>query len=487
MVVPRTGQLIDWVVARPQLVLKILIATSFGLFASYSILRHFALWTGFFDLGLYSNSIWRTINGYDSWNNLVFPASQGHINHFSPILAPVALAYYLFPDPITLLVIQAIALSSTTIPLYYLCRQESTDRLLPLLTAGLYLTNVGLFGIVRFDFHVESFIPIFVVLLYYSHRITNPTLFYTSIVLLLATIEYSAVIGLGITLSLWIRQKRLDRRLIVLGIASATTLAVIVVSTLGVSTSAFGWPANWLSKHYVGNVTTTSGGYLQSPANLLANPISLLNAIGYDFGLKLVYLALILAPVWQATVRHFIRLLPALPWLIIVFVSSRLEFFSPYFQYSAFLIPFVSLAAIPYVKRLTRKRQLVLAMLSLTIFTSFLAVSPTLTATWPTPDPNLTAEVHSMAQTFPLNASILTQNDLFAQIPNRPYLAMKYDPSKPPDYILIDKNSGGYDWTSEREGYPLSVHQQIDQLFTQHSYLLLQSYHGLELYKLQST
>ncbi len=159
----------------PWLLLALFGIISFAIFTIYSFERYLAFQTNFFDLGLDTNSIWRTINGYDSWTSLILPSTPGHINHISPILGLVAFGYALVPDPRTLLLIQAAAVTLAVLPLYLLAFRETGNQFLSLIVSGLYLANPALHGIIRFDFHVESFIPLFVFLIYFTYPRQSPT------------------------------------------------------------------------------------------------------------------------------------------------------------------------------------------------------------------------------------------------------------------------------------------------------------------------
>src|SRR6266851_3184281 len=122
----------------------------------------------------HANSMWRTIHGYDSWPALILPSSPGHINHISPILGLVVLAYALVPDPRTLLVVQAGAIAFAAIPLYMIALRQTQRQFLSVTVAVLFLANPALHGIIRFDFHTESFIPLLVFLMYFAYPRRSP-------------------------------------------------------------------------------------------------------------------------------------------------------------------------------------------------------------------------------------------------------------------------------------------------------------------------
>jgi uncharacterized membrane protein len=472
----------------PWLPLAIIGFAAFTVFTAYSVGRYFAFQTNFFDLGLDSNAIWRTVNGYQSWSSLILPSTPGHINHISPILGLVALTYLMFPDPISLLVIQAAAVTLAVVPLYLIALRETRSGLVSLMVAGLYLLNPALHGIIRYDFHPEAFIPLFVFMVYYFYSVPRPGLFYLSVVLLLATIEYAAVLGVGIALSLWLTKKRLDKRIITILASSVFVFSVIIASTLGGAFEAFNWPSNWLAVQFFGPTSSQSSSYSQSISSFWSSPGILLTSVEYNIPAKLTYLLITMAPVWFAAVKYSIRMVPALPWMGIVLVSSRYSYSSIDFQYSVFLIPFIYLAAIPFISQLRKRRNVVLPMLALGLIVMLLysSISPIGPHQWPQPSP-LFATVASVSNAIPENATILTQSDLYPQLSNKAHVSINYSLPEPPQYILVNTQSSWYDWTNPSLGYPMSTREQVGRLTSQYTYSVIQMDMGLQLYELDIT
>jgi uncharacterized membrane protein len=472
---------------RPWIASVVLVSVAFLVFAAYSIERYLAFQTNFFDLGLDSNSIWRTVNGYSSWQSLMLPSTPGHINHISPILGAVALIYWIVPDPRTLLVLQSAVVAGAALPLYFLALRETRSPLASVLVAGLYLANPGLAGIVRYDFHPESFIPLFIFLVYYAYgRTGGGGPYYISTLLLLTTIEYSAVLGLGVGLSLWVVKKRLDKRILVILGSSTALLAIILLSTLGNAFHSINWPSNWLAVQFFGNSFSQNGSYTQALGATLTNPSSILTALQTDGSAKITYFLVVLAPFWFASLRYVSRMIPALPWLTIVLATSKFSFTSFDFQYTAFVVPFISLAAIPFLARVVRMRRIVLALLLIALYVTvaYSALSPMgPDHQWPQPNP-LAPTIASLNNMIPPNATILTQTDLFPQLSDRPYVTINYTSPDPPQYILVNTQSSWYNWTSPTLGYPASPSQQVAHFTSDYEYQLVFLDQGIRLYKL---
>jgi len=452
--------------------ITILTAVAFIIFSFYSIERYLTLQTNYFDLGLYASSIWRTIHGYSSLATLILPSTPGHIDHIAPLLGLVALAYALVPDPRTLLIIQAGVIALSAIPLYSIAVRETHNQLLSVTIAGLFLANPALHGIIRFDFHTEAFIPLFVFLMYFAYPRQSPILFYTSLGALLSTIEYSAVLGVSIGISLWLARKKLDRRILATLLGSLTLAAIIAISTIGGAFQAWNWSASWLQ-----------GQFLGSSPPFWSSLSALLSSLQYGIPAKVTYLVVATAPMWYSFWKHSSRMIPALPWMAIVALSSRYSYSNVNFQYSVFLVPFVYLASIPILYQALKHRRIVLGLvlvgLSFTVL--FSALSPT--ANWPTTSP-IASTVASISNSLPQNATILTQSDLYPQLSNRPYVSLNYSSSDPPKYILVNIDSPWYNWSDPTLGYPLSARQQTELLTRQYSYQLITQDQGLHLYQL---
>jgi uncharacterized membrane protein len=458
---------------RPWLTILLFVAVAFTIFALYSTERYLAFQTNYFDLGLYANSMWLTVHGYGSWPALILPSTLGHLDHISPILGLVALAYALVPDPRTLLVIQATSIALAAIPLYLIALRETRNRLLSLTLGGLFLANPALHGIIRFDFHPEAFIPLFVFLMYFAYPRQSPILFYLSLGAMLSTIEYSAVLGVGIALALWIAKRRFDKRILVTLLGSLTLLTIIVLSTVGGVFESWNWPSSWLGGLFLGS----------SPA-FWSSPGTLLTSLQYGIPAKTTYLLVATAPMWVSLWKYSWRMIPALPWIAVVVISSRYSYSNVNFQYSVFLIPFVYLAAIPFFYGIAKHRRIILGLVAIALSVTILysALSPT-APNWPAENP-LASTVASISNGLPQNATILTESDLFPQLSNKAYVTMNYSAPSPPQYILVNFDSAWYNWTSPTLGYPLSPREQVQHYTAAYPYKLLVVQEGLHLYQL---
>jgi uncharacterized membrane protein len=97
----------------------------FIVYSILSVLRHESYHSLGFDLGLYDQVIWNTTQGrpLESTMTQAFPLPHSSLSdHFSPVYLLVALFYFAWPHPETLLVLQTLALALGAWPVYLLAR-----------------------------------------------------------------------------------------------------------------------------------------------------------------------------------------------------------------------------------------------------------------------------------------------------------------------------------------------------------------------------
>ena len=131
------------------------LALSFWItFVIIAFARTRAFETRAFDLGIFAQAVWNTLQGHFMYSSL-----KGGIclfgDHFSPILLLTVPFYRLWPDPRTLLSLQALATSINIILIFKIAHQKTKDRGIALLFAVLYAFFRATRGPLREDFHPE--------------------------------------------------------------------------------------------------------------------------------------------------------------------------------------------------------------------------------------------------------------------------------------------------------------------------------------------
>jgi uncharacterized membrane protein len=125
----------------------------YGLFASYlALLDHRNLGTHIYDLGIYDNVFWRTVNG--DFLGCGYCKTGKHVSaHFDPIIAVFSPLYMLSPRAETLLVLQSMWLATGVAPLYLLATKRLQNPWFGVLLAATYVLYPALHGANLFDFH----------------------------------------------------------------------------------------------------------------------------------------------------------------------------------------------------------------------------------------------------------------------------------------------------------------------------------------------
>src|SRR3989344_6995323 len=123
----------------------------FLIFSANTINRHLTFNSHAFDLGIYTQAIYLYSQG-----QLAFSTLKDMIllaDHFGPILILLSPVYKIFPNPITLLIIQSLFVSLSGIPIYLIALDRLKNSNLAFVITLSYLTSVGILNAVGFDFH----------------------------------------------------------------------------------------------------------------------------------------------------------------------------------------------------------------------------------------------------------------------------------------------------------------------------------------------
>ncbi|MCX4244485.1 DUF2079 domain-containing protein [Paraliomyxa miuraensis] len=129
------------------------LAVFYALYASHlALLDHRNLGTHVYDLGIYDNVFWRTVNG--DFLGCSYCKTGKHVSaHFDPIIAVFSPLYMLSPRAETLLVLQSVWLATAAAPLYLLATRRLGNPWFGVLLVALYVLYPALHGVNLFDFH----------------------------------------------------------------------------------------------------------------------------------------------------------------------------------------------------------------------------------------------------------------------------------------------------------------------------------------------
>ncbi len=115
--------------------------------------RHAVFHTSF-DMAIFVQAIWNTLHGA-----FLYSSIKGGIcllaDHFSPLLALLAPLYGLWPDPRLLLLLQSVAAAACVFPIFRLAQRKIRSAGVALAFAVAFVLYLPVRNAVRFDFHSE--------------------------------------------------------------------------------------------------------------------------------------------------------------------------------------------------------------------------------------------------------------------------------------------------------------------------------------------
>jgi uncharacterized membrane protein len=362
--------------------------------------------------------------------------------HFAPILFFIVPFYALFSGPATLLVIQSLVLALGAIPLYLLAK-EKINRVSGVVFSLCYLLNPLLQGVNSYDFHVEAFFPLLMLLsLFYFEKKNWPRFFVSLVLSLMVMEQISYIVAFLGFYVLWTFKGRILSEIRAHRIDVRSVAVPLLTFALGI-----GW--FFFSQFIIGTINPNPPPELRAgqnfavlgvdeprniPLYVLMHPDKAWNALTFDFYSKFSYLLFAFAPLMFLSILSPVVLIAALPWFGIFLVSSYPPYYQMGFQYSALIIPFIFFSAILGMTKVAKadannrtvKKILTLVMISSIIFCLAASpLSPLIQGGYPSPAyvrPEITDHAR-LLDTFvnmvPQNDSILTQDVIFPHVSNR--------------------------------------------------------------------
>jgi len=319
------------------------IILTFVVLSALSIARHLSLSSGSFDLGIFDQAIWNTLNG-----DILFCSIRNNMNllgdHFEPILLLIVPIYKIFPSVYVLLFLQSALLASGLAPLYLIAKDKIKQPALITVFLLSYMLSRPLRGVAYSDFHLEAFIlPLLFWAYYFLVRRKN-VLLWVAIALLLLTKEDTAFLVSGLGIFAFFAQKR---------------------AKMGVSLFFIGLLAWFLETKFIIPYFNPNGvfehlnklpfgeNYQENLTNILKNPLMPVKFIFIKE--KLLYCIKLFGPL------GFMSILSPVHYILIGIPLIKNLLADPYFSgyynitshYTAAVLPFIYISAIYGAYRLT--------------------------------------------------------------------------------------------------------------------------------------
>jgi uncharacterized membrane protein len=138
--------------------LAFIVVAAATVYAVASLQRYTHLGSGF-DLAVFGQGIWHYSHFQAPFSTLKGEDILG--DHFHPLVAVLAVLYWLWQDPRTLLLAQAVLVAASAVPVFFFARSRLPGPA-ALLLAAAYVSFWGLQVGVTFDFHELAFAPLLI-------------------------------------------------------------------------------------------------------------------------------------------------------------------------------------------------------------------------------------------------------------------------------------------------------------------------------------
>lgn len=396
--------------------------------------RHDAIETHAFDLGIFAQALWNTLQG--DW---LYSSLKGGIcllgDHVEAILFFLVPFYALWSHPKMLVLLQAIAAGLCIFPIGYLAKEKLKNRWLELAFVLAYCFYLPTRSALREDFHPEVLVDVLWLAAFIFMERKRIFLFLLSVLVAVSAKENMLGISfmLGFYAALWKKERKLGAALMV------------------VSVAVFLWEIFWLVPRLSKDLYFYRGVY----SHLLQNPfsglsMSLLNPEAWEYFFK------IFSPFLFLPFFHFPTLSLTFPIFFQNVISRNPTTRSLAYHYTSGLTPFLFIAAIygfySLRDRFRGAGKHPAFWAGLFLFVSLLRSGPSeyyyfseiLSRRSPHRD-----FVREELKKIPQEASVFTHNNLIAQIANRREVyQFNYNlhPNKKewtlefkPDYVIFER------------------------------------------------
>lgn len=412
-------------------------------FAVFTFVRHYNFQTQAFDMGIFKQAFWNTLQGRIMQSSI--EGVQGINNHlgmhWSPFLFLLLPGYAIFPNPYFLLLAQTAALAIGAWPLYLLAKKIlGKESRFPLFIAIAYLLYPSLHWVNKFDFHELPFlIPLLFAAFYFIE--TKNWLWLGIFSALAALVKEDAIlIVLFIGLYLLIKkssggnEKKIGLAIVILSFIYFIIATKIIMPSLG------GGLFHLSRYSYLGeNVPEIIKNVFANPA-LVFKTIFNIQKLSYVFWL---FLPVAFLPIFSG--RLLIILIPGLAENLLSSWSSQT---SGLYHYDSLLIAGIFFCAVYGLKNFLNRRfapgraqRPVLWFLIIALSAAFLARSPVSPFNFAVQlfQKNPHWETYrKIVKMIPDNASVTAETHLVPHLAHREKIYMLGTEPFQTDIIIID-------------------------------------------------
>jgi uncharacterized membrane protein len=418
-------------------------------FAVIAVRRHEDFESGRFDLGNMVQAVWSTAHGRVLDVTLANGDQQSRLGvHVDPILILLAPAWWIFPTPNLLLVVQALALAAGALPVLWLGRKYARDERLAVGLAVVYLLYPWVSWGALNDFHpVTLAVPLLLYAIWFLDA-DRLVAFAVAAVLACATGE---LIGLEIgMLGLWYAIARGRRRagaiIAVAGFGWTLVALKVVVPAVSGGASVF-----------YDRFETVGGSPEDLVATAFTDPGTIVHAVTTRADAR--YLVLLAAPLLGLIVLAPLLALVAAPQIALNLLADLGSATLTEYQYSSAVIPVFIAAVVVGLGRVgPRRRTLAVVALLVSNALWFAFAGPRPGSTNPKYGEPLTAAhraaLAAAVRLVPSGADVSSTNTVGAHLSARRRIE-SFPVRRTADWLVLDRSDVWLPAAGEQDDGPL--------------------------------
>jgi uncharacterized membrane protein len=419
---------------------------------SVSIVRQYNFQTQAYDMGVFTQTMWNTIEGRIMENSLeMIPNHLGV--HMSPLLFLLVPFYAVVSSPYTLLVLQVLALAFGSIPLYLLARHMLAREDWALLITASYLLYAPLHGVNLFDFHeIAFFIPLMLGAAYFyeTNRLGWGALF----LILAAATKENAAIAVAFFGLFYLSKSQSLPAIKIRGAVITGSFTLYAILALWVFMPYFG--GGFLFDNRYDVFGSSVGEIIKTIITDPALTFSLIFTAQKFLYIFFLFLPLLFFPLFSP--RALILLIPGLAQNLLATYGPQV---SSIYQYDALVIPglFIGLLyGLSAVRtKWARYENGIRRAFAFFVVSSFILFSPVSPVTFPIfffgSDPVWDA-YRAIAKSIPDGVSVAAPTNLISHLSHREEVYLLGNEPAPPDIIIVNiADSFGFESGEEFQAY----------------------------------
>ena len=401
------------------------------IFTNFSIIRHLQFNSDAFDLGIYTQISYLYSQGITPYSTIKHMPLLA--DHFEPILWILAPIYKLYPDPITILIVQSIFVTTSAIPLYFFAQKKTKNNLLSLVIITSYLTSVGIVNAIKVDFHTTTISVLPISLILYSWYFKKMRLYWFSVFSAFLFKEDLPILISGFALFQIISgERKLGIYTLICSILAFISIKFIILPSL--------WKG--AESHYLASSILP----LNQPFDLLilflTSPKIYLDVF-FNSPIKIDTFYTLHQPFAFMSLLSPLSWLTTLPVLFFRFSSTQSVMWTTLFHYNANLMPFITVSTILAITKFRMPQKIITSLFVILLLTSILSPNNIIWESIEQKQNPANEYRFKLLSRIPVNESVSAQSKLLPHLANREKIYL-FPEVLDANYIVVDTSLESY-------------------------------------------